>query len=291
MPYRNKNAGTLLCRSSFPLFFAEKRTKVITAGLSFILFLILLLAGLNLKAAKPIKIMPVGNSITAGEHYHYPSVAERTGYRKALYEMLVKAGYNVDFVGSQDHGKRPKDDPNWYDWNNEAYPGWTIPAITEKVQEALPVYQPDILLVHVGTNGRDWAQKPRQVMDMLDMINAYSVKNNHPITVFLCKIIKRFYLEDSVPTSRFNEEVSRLVAHRITDKIKIIMVDMENGAGLDYSDSIPDPTAKPPYGGGDMWGRRYPGVPYDRYHPNDKGNMKMAKKFFEELVQYLGKPK
>jgi hypothetical protein len=98
-------------------------------------------------------------------------------------------------------------------------------------------------------------------------------------------------LEDSVPTSRFNEEVSRLVAHRITDKIKIIMVDMENGAGLDYSDSIPDPTAKPPYGGGDMWGRRYPGVPYDRYHPNDKGNMKMAKKFFEELVQYLGKPK
>lgn len=39
-----------------------------------------------------------------------------------------------------------------------------------------------------------------------------------------------------------------------------------------------------------MWGLRYPNVPYDRYHPNDKGNIKMAVKFYEELVKELGKP-
>jgi hypothetical protein len=49
-----------------------------------------------------------------------------------------------------------------------------------------------------------------------------------------------------------------------------------NGAGLDYSDHPPDPTANPPYEGGDMLGETYPGVDYDRYHPNDKGNTKMA---------------
>ena len=290
MPYRSKNTGTLLCCSSFSIFFAEKRTRIIHADSGFLLFVILLTTSLNLKAGEPIKIMPVGNSITAGEHYHYPPVAERTGYRKALYEMLVNAGYNIDFVGSQEHGKRPKSDPDWYDWNNEAYPGWTIPRIAEKVKEALPVYKPDILLIHVGTNGKDWEQKTRQVMEMLDMINAYSVKNNHRVTVFLCKIIKRFYQEDSDPTSQFNQEVSKLVAQRTNDKIKIIMVDMENGAGLDYTDRLPDPSAKPPYEGGDMWGRRYPGVPYDKYHPNDKGNAKMAKTFYEALVQELGNP-
>lgn len=128
--------------------------------------------------------MPVGNSITAGEHYGNPSVSERTGYRKALYEMLVEAGYNVDFVGSQNHGQRPESDSNWYDYNNEAYPGWKIPEISEKVKDALPVYKPDILLVHVGTNDKDWGQKPGQVKDMLDMINEYSVDNNHLMIVY-----------------------------------------------------------------------------------------------------------
>ena len=70
----------------------------------------------NMKVEEPIKIMPVGDSITAGEHYGYPPVPERTGYRKALYQMLVEAGYKVDFVGSQDHGRRPECDPDWYDW-------------------------------------------------------------------------------------------------------------------------------------------------------------------------------
>jgi lysophospholipase L1-like esterase len=245
------------------------------------------IATANLKAGDPVKIMPVGNSITAGEHYSFPSIPERTGYRKDLYEMLVNSGYNVDFVGSQNHGERAKTDSNWYDWNNEAYPGKTIPIITEKLKNALGTYNPDILLVHVGTNGRDWDQKPGQVMDMLDLINTYSVDNNHPITVFLCKIINRFIELDQGPTSQFNSDLSDTVATRTGDKIKIIMVDMENGAGIDYTDRLPDTTANPPYEGGDMLGHRYPGTATDKYHPNDKGNTKMALKFYEELVKEL----
>jgi lysophospholipase L1-like esterase len=234
-----------------------------------------------------IKIMPVGNSITAGEHYKYPPLEERTGYRKALYEMLINDGYNVDFVGSQKHGIRSKEDKDWFDWNCEAYPGWKIPDIAIKVDTALILYKPDILLVHVGTNGKDWDNKPQQAMDMLDRINQYSINNDHPITVFLCLIIKRFIDEDPAPTANFNKEVTRLVKARKDDNIKIILVDMENGAGLDYSDKLPDPDANPAYDGGDMLGYKYPGVPYDKYHPNDKGNKKMAVKFYDELIKVL----
>ena len=257
---------------------------------SFILISLLFMFMANLKAGEPVKIMPVGNSITAGEHYHYPPAPERTGYRKDLYEMLIDSGYNVDFVGSQKHGERSESDTNWYDWNNEAYPGWKIPDIARKVNDALEAYKPDILLVHVGTNGKDWDQKPGQVMEMLDSINKYSVDYDHSITVFLCKIINRFIDEDSSPTSQFNSDVAELVATRIGDKIKIIMVDMEYGAGLDYSDRLPDSTAIPPFEGGDMLGRRYPEVSYDKYHPNDKGNTKMALKFYNELVKEIGEP-
>jgi lysophospholipase L1-like esterase len=234
-----------------------------------------------------IKIMPIGNSITAGEHYNYPAINERTGYRKDLYQMLINSGYYVDFVGSQKHGMRPEIDKDYYDWNCEAYPGWTIPRISEMVENELPNYQPDILLVHVGTNGDDWNKKPAQVMDMLDMMNKYSTEYYQPMTVFLCKIINRFK-GGHAPTTQFNNEVTDLVAARKGDKLRIIIIDMENGAGLDYTDNSPDPTSNPPYEGGDMWGEKYTGVSYDLFHPNNKGNTKMAAKLHEALVKELG---
>jgi len=255
--------------------------KILLSALFFLFIVTYSLAG------DTIKIMPVGNSITAGEHYGFPALEERTGYRKPLYEMLVKSGYQVDFVGSQSHGIRPKSWDDWYDWNCEAYTGWKIPDIAARLKIALETCQPDILLVHVGTNGKDWNNKPGQVSEMLDMIDQFSVDRDHPVTVFLCLIIKRFQDEDSAPATRFNEEVANRVKARTGDKIRIILVDMENGAGLDYSDNLPDPNANPPYEGGDMIGTRHPGVPYDKYHPNDKGNTKMALKFYEELVKIL----
>ena len=130
-------------------------------GLLLISFIYLVLISSS-PASDTIKIMPVGNSITAGEHYKFPGLEERTSYRKALFEMLTNAGYHIDFVGSQKHGIRPEDDKDWYDWNCEAYSGWKIPDISSKVDTALNVYQPDILLVHVGTNGSGRTKNPHR---------------------------------------------------------------------------------------------------------------------------------
>ncbi|HUX55969.1 MAG TPA: SGNH/GDSL hydrolase family protein [Bacteroidales bacterium] len=252
-------------------------------------FFLIIVVSFSPAGDDPIKIMPVGNSITAGEHYKFPALEERTGYRKVLYEMLINSGYDVDFVGSQNHGIRSEDFKDWFDWNCEAYPGWKIPDIAGKLKNSLTIYKPDILLIHVGTNGNDWENKPGQVKDMLDMINNYSVDNCHPMTLFFCLIINRFGGGDTL-TTQFNKNIADMVNARSGDTIKIILVDMENGAGLDYTDNPPDPTAIPPYEGGDMLGEKYPGVAYDKYHPNDKGNTKMALKFYKELVKELKKP-
>ncbi len=273
----------------YPYFFgiiAISKNLVKAVIISFLLFTVTF----KLNAREPVKIMFVGNSITAGEHFGYPPVTERAGFRQPLYKMLVDSGYCFDFVGTQKHGERAITDTNWYDWNNEAFPGWKIPEIARKTNEALQIYFPDILLVHVGTNGSNWDEKPGEVMRMLDSVNRFALENDHDITVLLCKIINRFISQDQKPTTLFNTRLEKMVTARSGDKIKIIMVDMEKGAGLDYSDNLPNHTATTPYEGGDMWGTRYPGISLDIYHPNEKGNYKMAVKYYQELVKELAEP-
>jgi hypothetical protein len=62
---------------------------------------------------------------------------------------------------------------------------------------------------------------------------------------------------------------------------------MEMSVGLDYSDNLPDSTVIPPLEGGDIWRRRYKGILNDKYNPNDKGNKKMALKFYDELGKVI----
>jgi len=228
------------------------------------------------------KIMPVGNSITAGEHYRLPPVEERTGYRKPLCELLDSAGIKYDMVGSTHHGKKENSE-DWYDWNSESYPGWEIDDIADTVLKVLPISKPDVMLLHVGTNGRNWNDKPEQLNEFLNGINDFALENNQNITVFVALILDFF---DSNPdVSIFNQKVKELLKSRKDDVISIVPVDMEKEAGIDYSDNDPDPESG--YPGGDMWGTKYPGVEYDFAHPNDRGNKKMAIKWFEALKKEL----
>ncbi len=50
-------------------------------------------------AGVPVKIMPLGDSITFGLGSDL-----NTGYRQPLFLMLTETGYEVDFVGNQENG-------------------------------------------------------------------------------------------------------------------------------------------------------------------------------------------
>ena len=232
-----------------------------------------------------VKIMPVGNSITAGEHYSLPPLKERAGYRKPLYEMLKAEGYSIDFVGSTPHGRGVSAD-NWYDWNSESYPGQDIKTISASVLKNLPIYKPAILLVHVGTNGMNWDEKPQELSDFLNGVERYAKASNHEITIFLALILN-FFEGNNRDVSSFNRQVRELVERRTDKAIKIVLVDMEKGAGMDYSDNAPNPATG--FSGGDMWGRAHPKIPMDRTHPNENGHQKMARKWFNEITPYLNR--
>ncbi len=95
--------------------------------------------------AQSLKIMPIGNSITAGE-----GSSTDNGFRQPLLQNLNNAGYGVEFVG-----------PHGAPFNGFFKSGAKIedflPGGSMDVTWPLSTYHPDMVLVHLGTNntGRD----------------------------------------------------------------------------------------------------------------------------------------
>ena len=96
------------------------------------------------QVCEPIKIMPLGDSITYGE-----GILPYGGYRNLLGALLEGEGFQFDFVGSQKSGESSIIDPD-----NEGHTGWRIPNIRDGIDSEgwLETYQPDIILLHIGSN-------------------------------------------------------------------------------------------------------------------------------------------
>lgn len=114
------------------------------------------------QAAAPVRVMPLGDSITQG--------GSIGGYRLDLGTKLRAAGRTVDFVGSLADG--PGSMP---DRNHEGHPGWTIAQIDAIVANRLSTYTPRTILLHIGTNdmyGSDPGGAPRRLSALVDKITA-----------------------------------------------------------------------------------------------------------------------
>ena len=209
----------------------------------------------------PIKIMPVGNSITLGHSSGVSDDNKKVSYRKDLWDSLKAAGYNIDFVGNLTNGEYYIG----FDPHHEGHGGWTDNQIASNVYNFLTNNSADVVLLHIGTNGLN--DDPGDVEDILDEIDRYDKK----ITVILAKIINR--VSYSQTTTDYNNNVTTMANTRIANGDKIIIVDMENGAGIDY---IIDTSI--PYDSGDM---------YDNIHPNAAGYEKMASVWYDALDDFL----
>ncbi len=89
-----------------------------------------------------LRILPLGDSITEGVN---------GGYRDVLYTRLVAAGYTVDYVGpryDQYSGAPDKD--------HAGTPGWNSGNVLGAIDGYLATYDPDIVLLMIGTNDLAW---------------------------------------------------------------------------------------------------------------------------------------
>jgi lysophospholipase L1-like esterase len=161
-------------------------------------------------AADPVRVMPLGDSITQG--------GSIGGYRLDLGTKLRAAGRNVDFVGSLADG--PGSMP---DRNHEGHPGWTIAQIDANVVNWLRAYTPRTILLHIGTNdmyGSDPAGAPRRLSALVDKIT-----NQAPSAeVFVSTIIPIRFADATV--RNFNAAIVPLLRAKAAAGKRVHVVDM-----------------------------------------------------------------
>ena len=232
------------------------------------------IGGTNNNPPPALRIMPLGDSITAGitavPTPNDPPASERVGYRRKLYSDLVTLAngkYLVDFVGQYSEGlfaSPPVGDPN-----HQGTPGQNAAQLASQIQSYLNANKADILLLHIGTN--DFTTDATDVETILNNIDTWE-SANFPVTVFLARIIKDAQ-SPFLDVQTFNDNVAAMLAGRPADRV--ILVNQQTGALINYTVGV------------DM---------ASDLHPNDSGYEKMAAKWYSDMFttapssKYLGLP-
>ena len=208
-----------------------------------------------------IRIMPVGDSITAG----YPGGSGDTtgslwvGYRYKLYNDLVArygSQYGIDFVGTVTN-LGTGFTPPLADRDNEGHDAWRDDEIANgpdptplSESSCSPLYPlsncnitgwlddnpPDVVLLHIGTNGINDAggTSAADVATILDDIKAWGTAHGSPVTVMLALIIGSPDATTNANVTTFNYNVSAMAQTRIINGDPIVLVNQQTGAGLIY---------------------------------------------------------
>ncbi len=225
----------------------------------------------------PVSIMPLGDSITYDQYMGFDNRddEERIAWRYRLWQLLSNAGYLFDFVGSQWAGYSSR----FPDADNEGWPGYSDNDIAANIYNWLELAATsqspvDVVLLHIGTNDL-FDDLPYDVEDILNGIDQYEIDYDRDVTVILARIINR--LDNSTliaRTTAFNANIEDMARKRMDPtypgyvgdisgvRDRLLIVDMEWGAGIDYAIDDTDP-----YDNGDM---------IDDLHPNPNGYAKMA---------------
>jgi lysophospholipase L1-like esterase len=211
--------------------------------------LVLLAAAVAAADQVAVKIMPLGDSITQGN-------TSQDSYRRPLWHKLVDAGYHVDFVGSEKTNFTGHAAHADFDEDNEGHYGWTIDGVLEKLDGWLGQNNPDIVLLHLGTNGKESAADK---LAGLEKVVGLLRKHNPKVIVLMAQLITGGEINQGIPP---------LAKKLSTPASPVIVVDQASGweweAGKDTVDGC---------------------------HPNERGEEKMAVRWFEALTKILPKPK
>jgi hypothetical protein len=191
----------------------------------------------------PIKVMPLGDSITSGTD-------TMASYRCELHKSLVAAGYSVDFVGSvhgqwgtgtsSDHNFTPPSYCDMVDWDEEGHSGWAIynilsgaPAWPGNLQSWANAAVPDVVLIHLGTvNFINTSPAPNvnaAILQMGEVIDTLRAANPR-VKILLAQIIPSLLNSTTINLiPQFNSYLPWLVGIKAKPCSPILLVDMYTG--------------------------------------------------------------
>ncbi|MBC8182489.1 PKD domain-containing protein [candidate division KSB1 bacterium] len=130
-----------------------------------------------------LRIMPLGDSITRGEGFGWPY----TGYRDDLFTLLNNEGWDFDFVGSLSDG-------GGFDADHEGHGGSQADEIETNVNSWLNQEEPDIILLHIGTNDVSAEHSNSSTANEIESILTKIYNYSSTSIILLCKLIPRIGL-------------------------------------------------------------------------------------------------
>ncbi len=158
-----------------------------------------------------IKVMPLGDSITDGG-------VVLGGYRVELWNKLVaQDGDNLFFVGSMYNGAG--------DIAHEGHIGWEIGQIDGSVGTWVSNYQPDIILLHIGTNDLDHGATAEVMAQRLSSLIGHIFAAKPNTYVIVSSIIVSTHGEKGTWVG-YNSSIPGIVAQYRGQGRKIIQLDM-----------------------------------------------------------------
>ncbi|MEU6239265.1 FG-GAP-like repeat-containing protein, partial [Kitasatospora sp. NPDC047058] len=194
-------------------------------------------------ARPPLRVMPLGDSITAGS-----GSSTHAGYRLPLWNLLAgQSRYTIDYVGSQNS-------TGVADPDNEGHSGARISDIRSSIDGWLNAASPDVVLLHIGINDLDRDPDPDKQRAAARAATAFAdlaarIFNDRPgVTVLV---------QGLIPTTGNLQEA----AQSYNARIKALPYGQLAGKKLRYL----EPPALVP--AAEM---------ADRLHPNDLGYQHMA---------------
>ncbi|WP_305788623.1 SGNH/GDSL hydrolase family protein [Symbioplanes lichenis] len=195
----------------------------------------------------PTKVMPLGDSITRG--VGSPTMSS---YRPGLEQRLIRGGLEINYVGSQSDGTGG-------DNQHEGHGGWTIDELSARLDGWLATYEPDVVLVHAGTNNIRLGEGPyttaRKLSGLLDQIR----RARPGAQIFVAQIATSRVPREASDDRSYNRLIPTIVAQKQDGNMTV--VDQSSVTGIDL---------------------------HDLRHPNDFGYAKMAWNWYRAMSRVYG---
>lgn len=218
---------------------------------------------------RPTKIYPLGDSITRGE-------TQNSSYRYHLVNSMTLAGVNFDMIGPVTSANKAvrfastvTDD---WDYHHGSYTGWQADFYLQTMTEQgwADVFVPDVVLIHLGTNGHI----PNHINDLGDLNGDHfgiiqQFRSANPQTVFYISQIHGKADTPSDLLAEFNAEIAQFASTHSTNLSPIVVVD--GSTGIDPGEIL---TEAGPH-------------TVDGIHLNDAGAEILGSRFFEAMFPSL----
>jgi hypothetical protein len=250
-------------------------------------------------SAETIRIMPLGDSITVGTT-NATVVNAMTGngifsfgYRGPLYTKLTDAGYDFQFVGASPEPWNIKPAPNLPPTqiisgpdlrlvdqdHHRGYGGWQTSDIAGEVVNWLNADDPDIVLLHIGTNNPDLkgSEEPVESETALKDLVQTIVDTKPNVTVIIAQIIP---LQSYSSVQQYNDYIKNtLVPYFQQDQTDFVVTTVDQYANFLTPEGAVD---------ANMFASK--GLYAPMIHPTTEGYARMAQTWFDGIQAVVPEP-